>query len=63
MAQAARVRTLGDKLFFLRQLCEEDVRDIEVLTDYRIKVRCEEEYDRIRAASKPRRDALPFPPR
>lgn len=45
-------RTLGDKLYFLRQLSEDDLRAIEQLVDYRIEVRCAEEFARIKTASK-----------
>ena len=52
MVQPARVRTLGDKPFFLGQLSREDLKQIEILVDYRIKTLCDEEYERIKAAWK-----------
>ena len=53
MTQAApRQRTLGDKLFFLGQLSREDLIKIEELVDYRTKILVQEEYDRMKAASK-----------
>jgi hypothetical protein len=51
-AYTPRRATLGDDLYFLRHLCEQDVRDIHVIVKYKIRQRCEEEYARIRAASK-----------
>lgn len=53
MSQVGRTRTLGDKLQFLAALSHEEIRQIEILVDYRIKILGQEEYDRIRAASKP----------
>ena len=45
-------RSLGDDLYFLAQLSKEDIEMIHTLVKYRIRVRVQEEYDRIIAASK-----------